>query len=153
MLRVAFLRQHSSSGVLARVVAAAKLAPFPGFVEPCLASLREKLLSRTGGHRGELAAGVKLLRALRVAIARIRRRWVDPASLAAAALERAFPHIVELSLPPDGLGTTFHQMLGFHRDRSIPHRRSEDLEQHRVRYQFADPADAEAFRDQFGGES
>ena len=150
MLRVAFLRQHSSSGVLARVVAAAKPAPFPGFIEPCLASLREKLLGRTGGHG---AAGLKLLPALRVAIARIRGRWVDPASLAAAALERAFPYVVELPLPPDGLGTTFHQMLGFHRDRSIPHRRSEDLEQHRVRYQFADPADAEAFRDQFGGES
>jgi hypothetical protein len=48
-------------------------------------------------------------------------------------------------------GKTFDEMLAFHRDRGIPHLRSVDSEQHRVRYDFAYPADAGAFRDRFGG--
>jgi hypothetical protein len=60
-------------------------------------------------------------------------------------------HFVVLPVPPDGLfGKTFDEMLAFHRDRGIPHLRSVDSEQHRVRYDFADPADADAFRGRFG---
>jgi hypothetical protein len=61
-------------------------------------------------------------------------------------------HFVVLPVPPDGLfGKTFDEMLAFHRDRGIPHLRSVDSEQHRVRYDFAYPADADAFGDRFGG--
>ena len=57
--------------------------------------------------------------------------------------------VVEVPLPPDGLfGKTFDELLAFHRDRGIKHLRS--VEHHRVRYHFADPADADAFRDRFG---
>ena len=43
MSRVASARQRSSSRFLARVLPGAKPAPFPDFIEPCLASLREKV--------------------------------------------------------------------------------------------------------------
>jgi hypothetical protein len=63
------------------------------------------------------------------------------------------PLFVEMPLPPDGLlGKTFNEMLAFHRDRGIPHLRNDDPERHRVRYYFADPVDAIAFRDRFGRE-
>ena len=43
MSRVASARQRSSSRFLARVLPGAKPAPIPDFIEPCLASLREKV--------------------------------------------------------------------------------------------------------------
>jgi ATP-dependent DNA ligase len=43
MSRLVSSRQHSSSRFLARVLTGAKPAPFPSFVEPCLASLRGKV--------------------------------------------------------------------------------------------------------------
>ena len=43
MPRVASARQRSSSRFLARVLPGAKPATFPGFIEPCLATLREKV--------------------------------------------------------------------------------------------------------------
>src|SRR5712691_10793083 len=48
MSRVTVARPRSSSRFLARVLPGAKPAPFPGFVEPCLASLRSKVLSARG---------------------------------------------------------------------------------------------------------
>ena len=48
MSRVTVARPRSSSRFLARVLAGAKPAPFPGFVEPCLASLRSKVPSARG---------------------------------------------------------------------------------------------------------
>src|SRR6202011_1626980 len=43
MSRVASTRQRSSSRFLARVLPGAKPAPFPGFIEPALATLRSKV--------------------------------------------------------------------------------------------------------------
>jgi bifunctional non-homologous end joining protein LigD len=43
MSRVASARQRSSSRFLARVLPGAKPASLPGFIEPCLATLREKV--------------------------------------------------------------------------------------------------------------
>ena len=97
------------------------------------------------------ASGVRLLLALRTALARTRGRG---GNAGAEALDPAFPHFVELPLPPDGLGSTFDEMLAFHRDRSIPHRRNEGRSEKGccyVRHRFADPALAEAFRGRFGG--
>src|SRR5258708_38547862 len=48
MSRVTVARPRSSSRFLARVLAGAKPAPFPGFIEPCLASLRSKVPSARG---------------------------------------------------------------------------------------------------------
>ena len=48
MSRVTVARPRSSSRFLARVLPGAKPAPFPGFVEPCLASLRSKVPSARG---------------------------------------------------------------------------------------------------------
>jgi bifunctional non-homologous end joining protein LigD len=48
MSRVASPRQRSSSVFLARVLPGIKPAPFPGFVSPCLASLRSKVPSARG---------------------------------------------------------------------------------------------------------
>jgi hypothetical protein len=97
------------------------------------------------------ALGMRLLLPLRTAIAAIRGRGANADAL---AFDPAFPHFVELSLPPDGLGSTFDEMLAFHRDRGIPHRRNEGRSETGcyVRHRFADPALAEAFRGRFGGE-
>src|SRR6266849_3177162 len=48
MSRVASARQRSSSRFLARALPGAKPAPLPGFIEPCLASLRDKLPTGAG---------------------------------------------------------------------------------------------------------
>jgi bifunctional non-homologous end joining protein LigD len=48
MSRVVSARQRSSSRFLARVLPGAKPSPFPGFIEPCLASLRDKVPSSAG---------------------------------------------------------------------------------------------------------
>jgi ATP-dependent DNA ligase len=44
---VASARQRSSSRFPARVLPGAKPVPFPGFIEPCLTSLHEKVPSGT----------------------------------------------------------------------------------------------------------
>jgi hypothetical protein len=69
--------------------------------------------------------------------------------------ERDYPHIVELPLPSGGFRSQSDDMLAFHRERGIEPRRGRGWhndEQYYVRYCFADPAHADAFRDQFGGE-
>ena len=48
MARAASARQRSSSRFLARVLPGAKPAPFPDFIEPCLAALRSKVPSARG---------------------------------------------------------------------------------------------------------
>ena len=66
--------------------------------------------------------------------------------------ERDYPHIVELPLP---LGWLPIQVRPPHRERGIEPRRGlgwHDDEQYYVRYCFADPAHADAFRERFGGE-
>jgi hypothetical protein len=69
--------------------------------------------------------------------------------------ERDFPHIVELPLPSSGFRSKSDDILAFHRERGIERRRGRgwhDDEQYYVRYCFADPAHADAFRERFGGE-
>jgi hypothetical protein len=69
--------------------------------------------------------------------------------------ERDFPHIVELPLPSGGFRSQSDDILAFHRERGIEPRRGRgwhNHEQYYVRYCFADPAHADAFRGQFGGE-
>jgi bifunctional non-homologous end joining protein LigD len=48
MSKEACARRRSSSRFLARVLPGAKPAPFPGFIEPCLASLRTSVPSARG---------------------------------------------------------------------------------------------------------
>src|ERR1700737_1216027 len=48
MSRVASARQRSSSRFLARVLPGAKPAPFPGFIEPALATLRTNVPAAAG---------------------------------------------------------------------------------------------------------
>jgi hypothetical protein len=69
--------------------------------------------------------------------------------------ERDYPHIVEVPLPSGGFRSQSDDMLAFHRERGIEPRRGRgwhDDEQYYVRYCFADPAHADAFRERFGGE-
>src|SRR5262249_3169563 len=80
-----------------------------------------------------------------------RRKYV----ITARMNERDCPHIVELALPPGGFRARSDAMLAFHRERHIQIRRGlgrNDDGQFYVRYCFADPAHADAFRDRFGGE-
>jgi hypothetical protein len=68
--------------------------------------------------------------------------------------QRDFPHIVELPLPPGGVGHWDGAVATFHDERKIPMRfgrsRRDDGE-FCVRLCFADPTDAEAFQKRFGG--
>jgi hypothetical protein len=69
--------------------------------------------------------------------------------------ERDYPHLVEIALPSGGFRAKSDAMLAFHRERDIQIRRGQgrnDDGQFYVRYCFADPAHADTFYDQFGGE-
>jgi hypothetical protein len=69
--------------------------------------------------------------------------------------QRDYPHIVQLPLPLGGFRSQSDDMLAFHRERGIEPRRGRgwhDDDRYYVRYCFADPAHADAFRDRFGGE-
>jgi hypothetical protein len=62
---------------------------------------------------------------------------------------------VEIALPSGGFRAKSDAMLAFHRERDIQIRRGQgrnDDGQFYVRYCFADPAHADTFYDQFGGE-
>ena len=59
--------------------------------------------------------------------------------------ERDCPHIVELPLPSGGFRAKSDDILAFHREGGIAPRRGH-------RFCFADPAHADAFRKEFGGE-
>jgi hypothetical protein len=68
--------------------------------------------------------------------------------------ERDFPHIVELLLPDGGFGSALDSMYAFHRDRGIESRRGKRQrrdEEEYVRWCFANPVDAAAFAERFGG--
>jgi hypothetical protein len=69
--------------------------------------------------------------------------------------ERDFPHLVELPLPPDGFRNLNSAFDTFHRERGIPIRRGRsrrEAEHIYRRFCFPSVADADAFRDSFGGE-
>jgi hypothetical protein len=69
--------------------------------------------------------------------------------------ERDYPHMVELPVPPDGFRDTSAAIIAFHRDRGIEIKHGQgsyDEGRFYVRYCFADPVVADAFRKRFGGE-
>jgi hypothetical protein len=80
-----------------------------------------------------------------------RRKYV----IAARMNEQAYPHIVQLALPPGGFRARSDAMLAFHRERDIQIRRGQgrnDNGRFYVRYCFGNPAHADEFCHRFGGE-
>ena len=70
------------------------------------------------------------------------------------AIERYYPHIVELIVPLNGFGTTLNVMHNWHFNRGIQAQRGSGRyhqRRHYVRWCFADPEDAKAFQEEFGG--
>jgi hypothetical protein len=70
--------------------------------------------------------------------------------------EREYPHIVEMAVPPNGLGTKLDAMYDFHRERGIEARRGRGSRrdvQDFVWCCFANRSDADAFQKAFGGNS
>jgi hypothetical protein len=70
------------------------------------------------------------------------------------AIEREFHHVVEIAVPPGGLGAQLDAMHHFHRARGIEAclglgRRDEGLDH--LRWYFTRPTAAEAFAAEFGG--
>jgi hypothetical protein len=74
----------------------------------------------------------------------------------AISTERDFPHIIEIDLPLAGLDVRLSRAMGkFHESNDItPHfgRTRTKKDHHYCRWCFSDPAVADAFRTQFGGE-
>jgi hypothetical protein len=72
------------------------------------------------------------------------------------AIERDFPHIIEIELPASGLDVRMsREMTTFHRARDIRPRFGRTRtqgDQHYCRWCFSDPVIADAFRARFGGE-
>jgi len=70
------------------------------------------------------------------------------------AIEREFPHIVEIAVPVGGLGKRLDAMHDFHAvcgiNACLGRGRREDNQDY-LRWYFADPTTAAAFADKFGG--
>src|SRR5262245_20153331 len=67
--------------------------------------------------------------------------------------EREFPHLVELSLPPEGFRSILLEIDTFHHERRIPVRRGRnrhEVKQVYIRFCFPDTATADAFSNQIG---
>jgi hypothetical protein len=68
-----------------------------------------------------------------------------------AEIERQFPHIIEIAIPPLGLDTqTSRSIVDFHRSRKIQVQFGHAIK-NVCRWCFSDAATAEAFKEQFGG--
>jgi hypothetical protein len=69
-------------------------------------------------------------------------------------IERDFPHIVEIAVPPGGLGKRLDAMHAFHAERDISaclgRGRHEDGQDY-LRWYFADARTAVSFAAEFGG--
>ena len=70
------------------------------------------------------------------------------------AIEREFPHVVEIAVPPSGLGARLDAMHHFHHARGVQAclglgRRHEGRDY--LRWYFTRPTLAEAFVEEFGG--
>jgi hypothetical protein len=70
------------------------------------------------------------------------------------AIERDFPHVVEIAVPPGGLGAQLDAMHYFHEARGVKAciglgRREENLDY--LRWYFTSPKMAAAFAAEFGG--
>jgi hypothetical protein len=66
-----------------------------------------------------------------------------------------YPYVVEIVVPPGGLGRRLYDMREFHRQRGIKDQRGprrRDDEHDYLRWCFADLATAEVFAAEFGGE-
>jgi hypothetical protein len=72
------------------------------------------------------------------------------------ATEREFPYIVEIELPTNGLDlSTNREIMTFHRLHSLQPRfgrRRTETNKNYARWCFSDPAIADSFCEQFGGE-
>jgi hypothetical protein len=71
------------------------------------------------------------------------------------AIERHYPHIVELMVPLKGFGPTLRDMHEWHAIRGIQSQRGSSRYhegRHYVRWCFAVPKDAKAFQAAFGGQ-
>ena len=70
-------------------------------------------------------------------------------------IERHYPHIVELMVPPNGFGNFLNAMHEWHSTRGIETQSGSGSYykgRHYVRWCFANPDDATAFQAEFGGE-
>ena len=71
------------------------------------------------------------------------------------AFKREFPHIVEVAVPPRGLGKRLDAMHAFHAERGIEaclgRGRREDNQDY-LRWYFTDPTTAASFAIEFSGE-
>jgi hypothetical protein len=69
-------------------------------------------------------------------------------------IERKYPHVVEITVPPGGLGKRLDAMHAFHTDRGIDAclgcGRREDNQDY-LRWYFADAHTAASFAAEFGG--
>ena len=73
-------------------------------------------------------------------------------SKSAKAVERDYPHFVDVVVPPNGLGRKLDAMYGFHERHGIRAMRGHgrhDANGSVVRWCFADPAIAAAFAKEF----
>jgi hypothetical protein len=71
----------------------------------------------------------------------------------AKTIERDFPHVVEIAVPPDGLGSVLIAMYEFHARHGIEAKRGHGRREHGgnfIRWCFADPGIAKAFESEFG---
>jgi hypothetical protein len=71
----------------------------------------------------------------------------------AKAVEKDFPHFVDMVVPPGGLGKRLDGMYEFHARHDIKPQHGHgrhDANGAVIRWCFADPALAEAFADEFG---
>ena len=69
-------------------------------------------------------------------------------------IERDFPHVVEIAVPPGGLGAQLDDMHAFHAARGVKAciglgRREDNLDY--LRWYFTNPTTAAAFAAEFGG--
>jgi hypothetical protein len=74
--------------------------------------------------------------------------------LSAKAIERDFPHFVDMAVPAGGFRTKTHDMAAWHRDRGIESHQGAGSYQEAVwyvRWCFLNEADAVAFIQEFGG--
>jgi hypothetical protein len=71
----------------------------------------------------------------------------------AKSIERDFPHVVEIAVPPNGLGGVLIAMYEFHSRHGIEAKRGHGRREYGgnfIRWCFADPVLAAAFAGEFG---
>src|SRR2546430_4717901 len=95
MPRAASARQRSSSRFLARVLPGAKPAPFPDFIEPCLATLRSKVPNARGfvhelkldGYRVQAVMGASNFTYVEATWTQALADWIGAHTRAFAAID------------------------------------------------------------------